>query len=168
MMVTVNAKKGSHHFSGKLEWLCLRRRQAGGRPQSPVKWESVGTGQGWTLQCSSSVEWTHRECERPGTAKGSRQNQPVCTSSVLWEPVRSTTNKPAELLSTKLVSTIPLAVYQQILDELFFIALKYTVAFTTQEQKYWEYVSCDLLEIILYYDFWSHRMPFLCFVSLNF
>lgn len=75
--VTGNAKKGSLNLSVKLERLCLRHRQAWSRPQSPVKWESVETGQAWMLQWSSSVERTYRECERPGTAEGGGQ-KPAC------------------------------------------------------------------------------------------
>lgn len=95
--VTGNAKKGPLNLSAKLEWVCLQHRQAWSRPQSPVKWESVETGQGWMLRWSSSVEHTYRECERPGTAEGGGQNQPVCTSTVLWEPVSSITTRPAKL-----------------------------------------------------------------------
>lgn len=84
--VTGNAKKGSPNLSVKPEWLCLQHRQAWSRPQSPVKWESAETGQGWTLQRRSSVERTYRECERPATAGGGGQNQPGCASAVLWEP----------------------------------------------------------------------------------
>lgn len=84
--VTGNAKKGGPNLSVKPEWLCLQHRQAGSRPQSPVKWESAETGQGWTLRRRSSVERTYRECERPATAGGGGQNQPGCASTVLWEP----------------------------------------------------------------------------------
>lgn len=90
-------RKGSLNLSVKLEWLCLQHRQAWSRPQSPVKWESVETGQGWMLQWSSSVDRTYRECERPGSAEGGGQNQPVCTSTVLWELVSSITTRPAKL-----------------------------------------------------------------------
>lgn len=73
-LVTGNAKKkGSLNLSLKLEWLCLHHRQAWSRPQSPVKWESVETGQGWMLQWSYSVERTYRECERLGIAEGGVQ-----------------------------------------------------------------------------------------------
>lgn len=90
-------RKGPLNLSVKLEWLCLQHRQAWSRPQSPVKWESVETGQGWMLRWGSSVERTYRECERPGTAEGGGQNQPVCTSTVLWEPVSSITTRPVKL-----------------------------------------------------------------------
>lgn len=84
--VTGNAKKGSPNISVKAEWSCLPHRQAWSRPQSPVKWESAESGQGWTLQRRSSVERTYRECERPATAGGGGQNQPGCAPTVLWEP----------------------------------------------------------------------------------
>lgn len=74
----------SLNLSVKLEWLCLQHRQAGSGPQSPVKWESVESGQGWTLRRSSSLEHTYRECERPGSGEeggavgGGGGQKPAC------------------------------------------------------------------------------------------
>ena len=120
-MGTRNAKKGCLNLSAKLEWLCLQHRQAWSRPQSPVKWEYVETGQGWMLRWSSSVERTYRECERPGTAEGGGQNQPVCTSTVLWEPVSSITGGPAKLTYPAYIAlVIASAVYPWIFVKLLF------------------------------------------------
>lgn len=119
-VVTRNAKKGSLNLSGKLEWLCLQHRQAWSRPQSPVKWESVETGQGWTLRWSSSVERTYRECERPGSAEGGGQNQPVCTSTVLRARQLHNHQASSAYISTELVFIIPLQHSKWIFVQLFF------------------------------------------------
>lgn len=113
-VVTGNAKNDSLNLSGKLEWLCLQHRQAWSRPQSPVKWESVGTGQGWMLQWSSSVERTYRECERPWHSWGAR-TKPAWMCAPCSLRARQVHNQQANwaYTSTELAYVMPFTMYQE-------------------------------------------------------
>lgn len=149
-----NAKKECLNVSVKPEWLCLRHRQAWSRPQSPVKWESVESGD-WTGLNASVKLLSRAYLQRMWEAWhcwGGGQNQPVCTSTVLREPVSSTTSRPAERTYSRNQPLIfhLFIIYQWIILELFIVASK--SASTLQEGKSRENICHVSFNRILYYD----------------
>lgn len=169
-LVTGNAKKDSLNLSGKLEWLCLQHRQAWSRPQSPVKWESVGTGQGWMLQWSSSVERTYRECERPWHHWGARTKPcwmyPSC--SLRARQVHNqranwayTSTELAYVMAFTMLSRKKLLNFSILFELLIYI---HSARATIQRR----YAMCIIVNYSLLQLFISQEAHFMFFLSLNF